>query len=52
MSHYDENKHDTAENRDPLSKASPAATPAAEVATSAPISGRRLSNAESVSSRM
>jgi 2,4-dienoyl-CoA reductase-like NADH-dependent reductase (Old Yellow Enzyme family) len=45
MSHYDENKHDTAGNRDPLSKGSPAATPTAEVAIHAPISDRRLSNA-------
>ena len=45
MSHYDENKHDTAGNRDPLSKANPAATPAAEVAPAAPIGGHPLSNA-------
>lgn len=46
MSHYDENKHDTAGIPDPLSKASPAATFATEVATTAPTSDPQLSNAD------
>ena len=44
MSHYDENKHDSAGIPDPLSKASPTATSTTEVATAAPVSDR-LSNA-------
>ena len=45
MSHYDENKHDSAGTPDPLSKASPTGTSTTEAATAAPVSDRRLSNA-------
>lgn len=45
MSHYDENKHDSTGAPDPPSKASPTATSTTEVATAAPVSDRRLSNA-------
>jgi 2,4-dienoyl-CoA reductase-like NADH-dependent reductase (Old Yellow Enzyme family) len=45
MSHYDENKHDTAGTPDPLSKTSLTAASTAEVATAAPSSDRWLSNA-------
>ncbi|SDU05052.1 NADH:flavin oxidoreductase/NADH oxidase [Nitrosomonas ureae] len=45
MSHYDENKHDTAGTPDLLSRAGPTASSTTEVATAAPISDRQLSNA-------